>query len=567
MQKKIVFYLLAALISAFAIFTVIPTRRHINEPKSDKLIEKASEPILGIYDRDEKITTDEARALRHFNIKWNSPGEDTSAGNKLGNILKEKQNLLLTIKMWSKQGEASSPHGILQGMVNGEYDNKIINLCKILSVTKNTVYLRWNPEMEVPVNQYQWQSQSSYLYINAFRHFALLCKKSAPDLKIVWGPLGYAGVLEYWPGADVVDFASITLNTLPPDLALKYPAETSIPVQIKRKLHRLRFIDKPVLIIGSVKVKKETFSDQWLDAAVQDIQKDTAIIYSSKNFTKPDNANSKVNPGFEIGVFDPQHQLAVEKAVTVEHLFANFGSLKNGLFKKDFFEVISRGHNVIVTMEFWKDENLEKDSNVLINTINGHYDPEIKELYDIICGVKQTVYLRWGHEMEIPIDRYPWQSKDPATYIKAFRYFMNFNKKAKNVFKVWGPTGDRGALDWWPGEDVVDYISLAIYGLPNKNITDHNRQETFSTIFSRKYNRMRFVNKPVLITEFGVKGPQSYKRKWLEDAAATINKNPQIVGVNYFNFTDSPKAWGDIEPPDWSITKETFDHFTSELNR
>jgi beta-mannanase len=120
-------------------------------------------------------------------------------------------------------------------------------------------------------------------------------------------------------------------------------------------------------------------------------------------------------------------------------------------------------------------------------------------------------------------------------------------------------------LEWWPGNDVVDYISVAIYGLPDKNITDPNKQESFSTIFNRKYWRMRFIDKPLFITEFGVKGPEEYKSNWLEGAAKVIRENRQIVGVNYFNMSDTPKAWGDIEPPDWSISKKSFYHFLKEL--
>jgi beta-mannanase len=170
--------------------------------------------------------------------------------------------------------------------------------------------------------------------------------------------------------------------------------------------------------------------------------------------------------------------------------------------------------------------------------------------------------------MEIPITRYPWQSQNPVDYIKSFRYFMNFqNPFPSNIKKVWGPAGDRGSIEWWPGNDVVDYISIAIYGLPDKNISDPKKQETFETIFKRKYWRMRFINKPIFITEFGVKGPEDFQTKWLEDAAKVIRMHKQIIGVNYFNMSDTPKAWGDIKPPDWSISKESFYRFIKVLEK
>jgi beta-mannanase len=78
---------------------------------------------------------------------------------------------------------------------------------------------------------------------------------------------------------------------------------------------------------------------------------------------------------------------------------------------------------------------------------------------------------------------------------------------------------------------------------------------------------VRFINKPIFITEFGVKGPEEYKAVWLEDAARILNKNPQVVGVNYFNMSDTPGVWGEIKEPDWSITPETLHRFLEVLER
>jgi beta-mannanase len=173
---------------------------------------------------------------------------------------------------------------------------------------------------------------------------------------------------------------------------------------------------------------------------------------------------------------------------------------------------------VIVTFEPWRDVQQEKDSLLFVNILAGRYDAQLNQLRAIISSLPRTVYLRWTHEMEIPVDRYPWQQQDPALYIRAYRYIAQ-RVKAPNVKLVWGPAGDRGCMEWWPGSDVVDYVSIAIYGLPDKNITDHTKQHSFGHIFKTKYHRLRFTHKPVFITEFGVRGPENYKREWLDEAA------------------------------------------------
>src|SRR5690606_24922029 len=115
--------------------------------------------------------------------------------------------------------------------------------------------------------------------------------------------------------------------------------------------------------------------------------------------------------------------------------------------------------------------------------------------------------------------------------------------------------------------DVVDYISIAIYGLPDKNITDPEKQESFSRIYGRKSSRFQLINKPIFITEFGVKGDEEFQKKWLLEAAEILKKQKIVVGINYFNYQDSPGAWGEIQPPDWSVSQETFRMFLTALNK
>jgi len=328
-------------------------------------------------------------------------------------------------------------------------------------------------------------------------------------------------------------------------------------------------MNKPVLFLSSASVNRYNITYSLLDNLNKKIAADLPV-YRTPIVPREHDSTATKKPGksnLQIGVYDPLLLLTGQPLITTEHIFTDMISVINGFFKKNFDSVISRHHNVIVTMEPWKDGKREKDPAILANTVNGTYDKVWTKLYEILSNTTQTVYLRWGHEMEIPIDRYAWQSKDPVAYIKAFRYFASFQKpKANNIKLVWGPAGDRGSVEWYPGDDVVDFVSFAIYGLPDKNINDYTKQQNFSTIFLYKFHRMRFAHRPIFITEFGVKGPEAFQKKWLEEATSTINKYPEIYGLSYFNFADTPKAWGDAETPDWSITDSTFKSFVMKIN-
>jgi len=353
---------------------------------------------------------------------------------------------------------------------------------------------------------------------------------------------------------------SVTLGSTSERNTQAYPYQPALPQMFFLKMHRMRFINKPVMLIGGGATIANHFKSDWLKQQHQLENRYANTVYSPQNYVSG-NAGKPTRRQLQVGVFDPNHRLLNNPNVSVEHIFTDWGEIERGDFKLKLDSIINRHHDAVVTVEPWRDTSKLPDSNVLQSTLKGRYDRPIKKLYQIINNCGQTIFLRFAHEMEIPIHRYAWQSQNPVTYINAFRYFMLFDKThAKNIRRVWGPAGDRGSADWWPGSDVVDYISIAIYGLPDKNITDPNMQEAFSTIFQRKYYRMRFLK------EFGVKGSEAYQHKWLAGAAKTLKQNRHVFGICYFNLYDNPKAWGHIEAPDWSISPQNMQFFCNSVN-
>jgi beta-mannanase len=527
----------------------------------------SSTPVLAVFSFRSEEQNQILKSFHHYTIKLNKVCHLKLDRSEIAQI-SDTLPLMITVETLGKYVFPSRRNNPVNDVVKGRYDRVIKELCTQLIGTRPNVYLRFNPEMEVPGNSYLWQ-RFGPVYIDAFRHFSALCKTYAPQVKQVWGPAGYPGAMEYYPGDDLVDAASITLKSDSEMLLTKYPTDYPVAYDLFRRLHRLRFIAKPIFVLGSKQIVNDSINEQLVSSITQKFNQERSIAYSEANFKRPE-TKYEFNPDrkIEIGLYDPQSLLNEEKPLTVEHLFVDFGNLYDGTFQESFNKAVERGHNVIVTFEPFRIPNGETDLQVLQHVTEGKYDPEINHLYSIILSTARRVYLRYAHEMEIPTDRYPWQSQDPVTYIKSFRYFMTFKDSLPATIKrIWGPAGDRGSTEWWPGNDVVDFVSIAIYGLPDKNITDPNKQESFSVIFNRKYWRLRFIDKPIFITEFGVKGPEEYKTNWLEGAAKVIRENPQIVGINYFNMSDTPKAWGDIEPPDWSISRKSFYHFLEELKK
>lgn len=491
--------------------------------------------------------------LQHISIQLHPNTRNAPLAAALEGLAVDKDVLLTVV---------AGQEGALGMVTYGAFDNALHLLCGLLP-QKKRVYLRWDPDMEVPVQRYSWQYQSPADYIEAFRHVANTCKKAAPALQIMWSPAGYPGMEEYWPGDDVVDAIGISINGRSELSATAFPRDTDRRTELRRKLIRTRFMDKPVWVLASGGGSLVTTMQSDLRAATKEIKRDSVWLFQEYAINQPKGRPANASP--LLGVYDPRQVLIGSRDVQVEHLFVDLVNIQTGGFVRDFEAVVRRGHQVIVSVEPWRDGKTRKDSSVLRNTVLGVYDEEFKSLFNAISKTNLPVYVRFAHEMEIPIHRYSWQSQDPVLYIKAFRHFMELGKGIGNVKKVWGPAGDRGSMEWYPGGDVVDFVSIAIYGLPDKNITDPTKQESFEKIFKRKKWRMRFASKPIFITEFGVKGPEHFQAEWLEKAADVLAAHREVVGVCYFNLADNPKVWGDIPAPDWGISKSTFDRFVSAL--
>jgi beta-mannanase len=570
-MKKTVFYLIV-LGGVFLLGTyVVKHKDYLNNLLGIRYINTIQinplEPILAVFSFHPEANNKILDSFIHYTLKLTDTDDWDIKREEIAQI-PDSIPLVITVETWGRNFISSAINNPIDDMMNGKFNYVIEQLCTQLIGIRPNVYFRFNPEMEVPINRYPWQQKGGSAYIEAFRHFAMLCKTSAPQVKQIWGPAGYPGADEFYPGDDVVDAVSVTINSDSEMQLNVYPKDYPVTYNLYRRLHRLRFIDKPVFVLGSNQIVHDSINEILVNSITNKIIREKDIIYSKDNFKRP-YSKSEYNRQrkIEIGLFDPQSLLSKEDPVTVEHIFADFDNLNDGTFERKFNKVVDRGHDIIITIEpYFSYSNLKSDLHVLQHVTEGKYDQEIAKLYAVIMSTDRRVYLRYAHEMEIPVTRYQWQSQDPVDYIKSYRYFMTFEDTLPATIKrVWGPAGDRGSLEWWPGNDVVDFISIAIYGLPDKNITDPEKQESFSTIFKRKYWRLRFVDKPIFITEFGVKGSEEYQTKWLEAAAKVIRNNPQVKGINYFNMSDTPLAWGEIKPPDWSITKKSFYRFLKVL--
>lgn len=529
----------------------------------DELVVNNSNKIHGIFYKGDTLSVDTLPDFEHLLLTVNNE-KSFRVNTELLTKIPESKNILLTVEFWGNKYLRKHNNAPLDEIIDGSMDDKLLKIYESLLNNNRKIYVRINPEMDVWLNLYPWQGRVQFN--DAYRHVALLWKNKNPNLKFVCGPSGFMGLDEYYPGNDVVDAISITLKSESETLFKRYPSYANLKNEVHIKLHRLRFFNQPVLLLGNEELVDNESVIKYATAEMDTINKYRAIAYNKNLWVNDEPITQKSK--FLLGLYDPEQRLVSDSNINVEHIFVDFRQVQENDLKKSLKEIFSRNHDAIVTFEPWRDKDGYSDPEVLLNIISGKYDSILNQVFEDITDDSHTVYLRFAHEMEIPITRYAWQSQDPITYIRAFRYFIQLpHPFPSNVKKVWGPAGDSGSVDFYPGDDVVDYVSFAAYALPDKDITDYEKQYSFRRMFNYKTTSLQMVHKPIFITEFGVKGPEDFQSKWMEDAARVLNENPQIIGASYFNQSDNPGAWGDIEAPEWGISENTLHQFLKVLKR
>ena len=109
--------------------------------------------------------------------------------------------------------------------------------------------------------------------------------------------------------------------------------------------------------------------------------------------------------------------------------------------------------------------------DALIGTYQGQYDHNIGKLASWLNKTDTIVYLRIGYEFDGPHNHY-----DPKDYKKAYIYLVDKLREAgvTNAVYVWhsyASTVERPILDWYPGNNYVDWVGISYFAQPQALMT------------------------------------------------------------------------------------------------
>src|ERR1700745_3610503 len=131
------------------------------------------------------------------------------------------------------------------------------------------------------------------------------------------------------------------------------------------------------------------------------------------------------SPAINLGAYDPGGLLQNDPAVKIEHVFVSWADYHSGELLRQLNAIRDKGRRPLVSIDPWADAAITPlSSSLLPDVITGKYDRTIRALASDISKFRDTVYLRWGHEMENVSGRYPWAVRNVELYKEAYRHFV-----------------------------------------------------------------------------------------------------------------------------------------------
>jgi hypothetical protein len=153
MIRKIIFVLLGGLVLVFGLYKLLQLKRAFS---NDEFKEENLQQVLAVYYISANNITAHKDSMLHYNLKWVNRSENALPLKQLKLLAEKNKPLFLNLEVWPQQLIKNLDKKVPELILEHEYDDKFTALAKALAGFSQPVYLRYNPEMEVPLYKYPW---------------------------------------------------------------------------------------------------------------------------------------------------------------------------------------------------------------------------------------------------------------------------------------------------------------------------------------------------------------------------------------------------------------------------
>lgn len=245
---------------------------------------------FGAYDPGGDFTDDPAPVIEHLFLPW----EDVylpSLNDADAYAVERNRALLVTLEPWTwSRSERNTAQYLRAGVARGEYDQNMRDICTVIGGLKSPVTLRWAHEMDDESGQFIWAGWQPEDYITAFRRMTTLCREVAPNINVMWSPLGDEGMEAYYPGDDYVDIVGITVFGLQAWDQAKFGRDRTYAEIMEPRYRRAAAFGKPVVVAELGYSGSEAYVNNWENSvrvARPDLPNLVGVVYFDQREVYP----------------------------------------------------------------------------------------------------------------------------------------------------------------------------------------------------------------------------------------------------------------------------------------
>lgn len=242
---------------------------------------------FGVYDPDGDFATDKDVVIEALFLPW----EDVylpSLQDADAYALERDRALLVTLEPWTwSRSERNTAVYLRKAIAKGAYDANMTAVCDVLGTLKSPVTLRFAHEMDDESGQFIWAGWSPEDYIAAYRHMVGVCRASAPNITVMWSPLGDEGMEAYYPGDDYVDLVGLSVFGLQAWDQAKFGHDRSFEEIFGPRYEHAAAFGKPVVVAELGYVGNADYVAKW-DAAVRKEHAEFPSLVGVVYFNQPE---------------------------------------------------------------------------------------------------------------------------------------------------------------------------------------------------------------------------------------------------------------------------------------
>lgn len=282
-------------------------------------------------------------------------------------------------------------------------------------------------------------------------------------------------------------------------------------------------------------------------------------LKQQQDLSKWENLNPikfEINAGSYLGIFQPDRDTGIVNLKQIDKIemkqdvdfdiisiYLGWDLNDSSIFPESLMDsIVLKDAIPMITWEPWINQSAStgetRTSGIFKQISNGDFDDYISNFGKKLAEFDRPVYLRFAHEFDNP--QYPWSQTNgdlKEEFKAAWKHVYNIIRVqgAHKVIMVWNPWQSEEMLDYYPGDDYVDWIGITLlnYGPLNRS----GQSVSFKNLYQPFHdNLFWFTKKPVMLAEFGSINTGSDQVTWLKEAAKTIESDfPEISAIVMFN--------------------------------